>query len=251
MARQDRPGSRWKVRETFGIILAGKGSTIRECRGLGLRIAWTINGAGSEIVKCLALGMSEDGSRIVGDGTDYANEDNYFGDYVTTTNGARHPDAIVQAWSKAGTAKPGVAGMLDNVRVRNNVAVELIEASGAPGLNGLAADHPFRIAPQGIGFHDGAYSNLKVQKNRIWTSAWTGINVNLKRGTGADISGNECYDLQGRKDHVKITATGTGITATANIAGLQNYGKGQIAKPIDYSKAPKPPAPPIWDQWAA
>lgn len=241
----------WKLRETFGIILAGKYSLIRECRGLGLRIAWTINGGGSEITGCTALGLSEDGVRIVGDGTDFSEEDNYFGDYVTTTNGARHPDAIVQAWSKAGSAKPGVAGMLDNVRIRNNVAVELIEASGIAGLNGLAADHPLRIAPQGIGFHDGAYSNLNIQKNRIWTSAWTGINVNLKRGTGADISGNECYDLQGRKDHVKITATGSGITATGNTAGLQNYGAGQAATPIDYSKAPKPPAPPIWDQWAA
>ena len=235
----------WAARKTLGVQLAGTNSKIIECRSLGVQMAFNIGGAGSSIINCLGLGISEDGFRVVGDGDVFLVAGVYVGDFVTTDG--THPDGG-QAWSRMVGGAVG-SGMLNNLTVKGVRVVELIEAAGV--MTGLPQSCTFRAKPQGIGFHDGSYSNLKILDNRIWTSTGWGIHAYLRNGSGALIAGNECYDTLKRPNYAFIGVPGAGVVDGGNIAGRQTYGTSQtLVKPIDYSTAPAPEAPPAWVQWS-
>lgn len=238
----------WIARQIFGISLGGTNSKIKECRGLGLRIPFMIGGAGSEIVDCLALGVSEDSWRVVGNGSGYTVRRVYSGDFVTCTAGGRHPD-VGQAWSVVPGGKPG-SGMLDNFTVEDIVGVDLIERAGVIG--GLPASCAFLTSPQGIGFHDGNYSNVLLSGIKVWNDTWWGMHVELKAGANALVKNCEFYDARQRQNASFIGVKGAGVVdGGGNIAGMQTLGTATaLVRHIDYAKAPKPMAPPAWSQWA-
>lgn len=217
--------ARWTARVARGIELQGPNSMIRGCRFLGLALPWSVSGTGSIIDGCLALGISMDGGHIIGNGSGVLAFNNFHADFVTTTGGAKHPDGI-QGWS-ALPGKLAGTGLWKNCVVRGNTIVDRIN---------IKDSCPFRISPQGIGFHNGSWANLTAEDNLILTEAGWGIHINLGSGSGATVKNNHCYDPYSHdRTHAQIWFKGAGIVQSGNVSGVQTYGAQVIRKPLNYA----------------
>lgn len=223
--------ARWKSRATRGIQVIGPRCRIDGVSLIGLRIG-TIVGADDSLVKnCRIRGVSEDATRIVGDGPGSAVLDCDKADFLLVFGTGVHPDGG-QDWSVLGTGGPG-SGKIGKIVRSGNLIREWIGPS----------NHPIPHKTQGIGLHDGTYGDVIVEDNEIWLSAVPGIDI--KRADTVTVRRNKVFNIDRKQgDFAKITLSVGKIISEDNIANRYNYalGKGdQVANYADTAMVPQMP----------
>lgn len=196
--------ARWRDRRTNGIVLNGADSAMVNCTVKAVRIGALLSNDRSQIVNLKLRGISEDSWRVIGDADDCVV------DGVDSTNFLRydgiHADGG-QSWSYDGSGKVGT-GDIANLIVKNVLFREWIGPSG----------HPLRrFDMQGIGFHDGHYSNLTLRNVKVWTSTWNGIRV--AKVDGLLIEDCEVYDMARASMDRRIHVVGQNVMVRDCVAG--------------------------------
>ncbi len=168
-ARQD-----WQAAKIGAVMLRCPGGVVRSNKAIGVSFGYTIAGRGSELFDNIVFGFSGDGLRV--------SEDNcvVIGNRVTDAVkiDGNHPDAF-QAFKKS--------GLLKGLVVKDNLIIEWT----------VRRDNPLRAKLQGLGMHDGPYSDVVIRDNRVACSSYHGIRVNATMNV--EITGNRVRHVDGIK----------------------------------------------------
>lgn len=196
--------ARWAARRTNGIVLNGSDSETVNCTLKAVRIGVVLGNDRSVIRGLKIRGISEDSWRVIGDaddclisGVDSAN----FVKYDST-----HADGG-QSWSFDASKTVGT-GDIANMRVEDILFREWIGP----------ANHPLRrYDMQGIGFHDGHYSNMALRNVEVWTSTYNGIRV--AKFDGLTVENCRVYDMGRASMDRRIHLIGNNFTIKGCVAG--------------------------------
>jgi hypothetical protein len=162
----------WQDAKIGAVILHGPKGIVRSNKAIGVSFGFTVRGASSEIFDNLVFGFSGDGLRVGGDNSVVIG--NRVTDAVLIDK--NHPDAL-QAF------KP--KELLKGLVIKDNVILEWT----------VRRDNPLRAKLQGIGMHDGPYSDVVIRDNRISSSSYNGIRVHGT--TNVELVGNQVRHADG------------------------------------------------------
>jgi hypothetical protein len=162
----------WQDAKIGAVILHGPKGIVRSNKAIGVSFGFTVRGASSEIFDNLVFGFSGDGLRVGGDNSVVIG--NRVTDAVVIDK--NHPDAL-QAF------KP--KELLKGLVIKDNVILEWT----------VRRDNPLRAKLQGIGMHDGPYSDVVIRDNRISSSSYNGIRVHGT--TNVELVGNQVRHADG------------------------------------------------------
>ncbi len=162
----------WDAAKIGAVLLRGERSVIRNSAAIGVYFGYGVGGRNSEIFGNLVFGFSGDGLR--------ATDDNcvVIGNRVTDAMQIddNHSDGF-QAFK--------VRELLNGLVIKDNVLLEWT----------VRPDNPLRAKMQGIGLHNGPYSNVVVRDNVVETSAANGIRLHAVRDV--EVVGNRVRNANG------------------------------------------------------